>query len=423
MAMMGRGVLKFASTMLALGAAAVPATAQTAPAPQPTFRWDDHPSIRFGKGTHLDFRARFQADLRRSDAPLTDEDTTNFDIARRRLGVEGEIKNIVEFQVERELASGDAWRDVYANYKQFDAVQVQGGKFKIPFSLDENTSATNLDFIYRSRIAAFLAPGRDRGVMVHGRLAKRILRYELGLFDRDGRNARTRDPERVSGGQAIAGRVRVEPFRRSKTVMRELEAGVAFTGSDVEEGFPALRGRTALDAAFFKPEYLVSGRRRRLGVEAQWRPGPFSLKSEYIRVSSERRGLSVEDTDLSPLISNGWYVSGTWAITGEKKASGLDTPRKPILRGGFGAVEVAARVERLAFTSGAAGEAPSTSPRADVILGNGDRALTFGVSWYLNRWLKVQGNVIRESIDDPAQGPLPVQGTFWSRVLRLQLSI
>jgi len=423
MAMMGRAALRVVSAMLALGAAAAPVAAQQAPAPQPTFRWDDHPSIRFGKGTHLDFRARFQADLRRSDAPLTDEDTADFDIARRRLGVEGEIKNIVEFQVERELASGDAWRDVYANYKQFDAVQVQGGKFKIPFSLDENTSATNLDFIYRSRIAAFLAPGRDRGVMVHGRVAKRILRYELGLFDRDGRNARTRDAERVSGGQAMAGRVRVEPFRRSKTVMRELEAGVAFTGSDVEEGFPALRGRTVLDAAFFKPDFLVRGRRRRLGVEAQWRPGPFSLKSEFIRVSTERRGLSVEDTDLSPLISDGWYVSGTWAITGEKKASGLDTPRKPILRGGFGAVEVAGRVERLAFKSDAAGEAPSTSPRADVILGNGDRVLTLGVSWYLNRWLKVQGNVIRESIDDPAQGPLPAQGTFWSRVLRLQLSI
>jgi phosphate-selective porin OprO/OprP len=420
---MTRRALTLVSTAIALAGAAVPVAAQQPPAPQPTFHWDDHPSIRLGKGTHIDFRARFQADRRASDAPLSDQETADFDIARRRIGVEGEIKNIVEFQVERELISGDAWRDVFVNYKQFDAVQVRGGKFKLPFSLDENTSATNLDFIYRSRAATFLAPGRDRGVMVHGRVAKRILRYELGLFDRDGRNARTRDTERVSGGQTIAGRIRVEPFRRSKTVMRELEAGIAFTGSDVEEGFPGLRGRTALDAAFFKPDFLVSGRRRRIGVEAQWRPGPFSLKSEFIRVSDERHTLSVEDTDLSPLTSNGWYVSGTWAITGEKKASGLDTPRKPILRGGFGAVEVAARVERLAFRSDAAGQVPSTSPRADVILGNGDRALTLGASWYLNRWLKVQGNVIRESIDDPAQGPLPSQRMFWSRVVRLQLSI
>ena len=420
---MTRRVLTIAATAIALAGAALPAEAQNTPPPQPTFRWDDHPSIRLGKGTHIDFRARFQADARRSDAPLTDEDTAEFDIARRRLGVEGEIKNIVEFQIERELVSGDAWRDVFANYKQFDAVQVRGGKFKLPFSLDENTSATNLDFIYRSRAATFLAPGRDRGIMVHGRVAKRILRYELGLFERDGRNARTNDIERVSGGRTIAGRLRVEPFRRSKSVMRELEAGVAFTGSDVEEGFPGLRGRTALDGAFFRPNFLVSGRRRRVGVEAQWRPGPFSLKSEFIRVSDERRTLSVEDTDLSALTSNGWYVSGTWAITGEKKASGLDTPRKPILRGGFGAVEVAARAERLAFRSDAAGQPPSTSPRADVILGNADRVLTFGVSWYLNRWLKVQGNVMRESIDDPAQGPLPSQRMFWSRVVRLQLSI
>jgi phosphate-selective porin OprO/OprP len=178
-----------------------------------------------------------------------------------------------------------------------------------------------------------------------------------------------------------------------------------------------------LDTAFFKPDYPVSGRRQRRGVEAQWRPGPFSVKSEWMRVSDERLALSVEDTALSPITSTGWYLSGTWAITGEKKASGLDTPRRPVFRGGYGAVEVAARVERLEFRSSAPGQTPSTSPRADLILGNGDRVVTVGANWYLNRWVKVQGNIIRESIDNPAQGPLPSQPTFWSRVLRLQLSI
>ena len=71
-----------------------------------------------------------------------------------------------------ELEGENAWRDVYANYQQFDFVQVQGGKFKLPFSLDENTSPTNLDFVYRSLAARVLAPGRDRGVMVHGRAAR-----------------------------------------------------------------------------------------------------------------------------------------------------------------------------------------------------------------------------------------------------------
>ncbi len=83
------------------------------------------------------------------------------------------------------------------------------------------------------------------------------------------------------------------------------------------------------------------------------------MKSECIRVSDERLGLSVEDTNLSPITSTGWYVSGTWAITGEKKASGLDRPKRPLPGGGFGAVEVAARVERLAFKS----DAPARRPR------------------------------------------------------------
>ena len=57
--------LAIASLVFALAGAAQPAFAQAAPAPQPTFRWDDHPSIRLGSGTHIDLRARFSGDVRR----------------------------------------------------------------------------------------------------------------------------------------------------------------------------------------------------------------------------------------------------------------------------------------------------------------------------------------------------------------------
>jgi hypothetical protein len=53
---------------------------------------------------------------------------------------------------ETELNDNERWGDVYLDYRQFDAVRVQGGKFKLPFSLDENTSAANLDFVYRSMV-------------------------------------------------------------------------------------------------------------------------------------------------------------------------------------------------------------------------------------------------------------------------------
>jgi phosphate-selective porin len=415
-----------AQILRATSAAAVPADQEKANEGFPRITWDDHPSLRLGPGTRVDFRARFQWDLRRSEAPLGDDDDAEsgaLDLARRRVGIEGEILNIVDYQVERELKSTDPWRDVYANYKQFDAVQVQAGKFKLPFSLDENTSATKLDFVYRSRIAAFLAPGRDTGVMLHGRVALRRVRYEAGMFRHDGRNARIRDSERVYGGRTFAARIVALPFSASKSRWRTLHVGAALTTADVAEGLPALRGRTAFDARLYRPDVFVRGDRLRLGVEAQWRPGPFSIKAETIRLSQERLGESVEDTDLSPLVAKGWYVSGTWAVTGERKADGLDAPNRPFLRGGPGAIELAIRLESLRFTSGSGGTAASEGPRAEDILGNSDRALTFGVNWYLNPWIKLQLNGIRETISDPSQGPLPSQPSFWSRVLRLQFTI
>jgi hypothetical protein len=48
---------------------------------------------------------------------------------------------------------------------------------------------------------------------------------------------------------------------------------------------------------------------------------------------------------------------------------------------------------------------------------------SFGVNWYLNRWVKVQFNLIRDELTDPSLGPLPLQPSFWSRVWRVQLTL
>ena len=390
------------------------------------FRWTDHPSLRLGPGTHVDFRARIQGNLQSSDVSISDEESdSSIDIARRRAGIEGEILNLFDYQVEAELGvKRDPWRDVYLNYKQFDVAQVIAGKFKVPFSLDENTSATKLDFVHRSRIATLLAPGRDLGVMVHGRVLPRgWLRYELGVFNEDGSNARTYNTERVHGERTLAGRALVQPFRSTKSLASDLAVGVSFTTSELPEGVSDLRGRTELDAPFYVPAVVVSGQRQRLGFEARWRPGPFSLKSEYIRLSDERLGQSVDNTDLSPFVSSGWYVSGTWAVTGERKADGLDSPRRPILQGGFGAVELALRVERIRFGAGDDDLTASNAPRSEIILGNSDRVYTMGVNWYANRWIKVQANLVRNTIALPDQGPMPSQSGYWSRIVRFQFSM
>jgi len=390
----------------------------------PTFELNDHPSIVFGKGTHLDLRARFSADYDESDASTDDpSEKSALDLGKRRLGVSGEIKNVIEFQIEAELTETDPWRDVYGEVKYFDYARVRGGKFKIPFSLDENTGASRLDFLNRSLAARHLAPGRDQGVMVHGRVWEKVINYEAGYFQHDGKNARTSNPEKVFGDETFAGRVTVEPLRNKKDAIGELSIGVAFTHSDVPEGISGVRGQTVLEQTFFSgSDYPVNGPRKRTGIEMQFLPGPASIKAEWMRLETERRGESVEDTDLSPIVGEGWYVSGTYALTGEKK-SRVERPKKPLFQGGFGAVEVAARYESLEFKSGSSSEQGSRSPRADTILGNRDQVTTLGVNWYINRFLKVQANFVRETLDDPSQGPLPSKASFNSQMIRVQFSM
>jgi phosphate-selective porin OprO/OprP len=367
-----------------------------------------HPSIEAGDWLRVDFRARLQADVRKSEAPIRNDADGGVDIARRRVGIDGHVRNIVNYQFEYELGAHE-WRDAYLDYRQFRSVQVRAGMFKLPFGLDENTSATNLDFIYRSRISSRLAPGRDRGVTVHGRVWKNVVTYEGGAFRNDGDNARPSNSARVFGKRTLAARVLAQPFRNSKSALADLHVGGAISSTHVPLGFPAIRARTVFGASFYDSDVWVRGHRQRTGVEARWRPGRLSIQSEYIRLSDERRGQSVEDGDLSPLVAQGWYVSGTYALT-----------RK---RNRYGRIELATRFETLSFGSGGNPDERSTSARADAILGNIDRVTTLGANWHINRWVKMQANLIREDIGRPSMGPIPERASFWSRAFRLQLTL
>lgn len=406
----------------------LPASAQDEPGPRSrsegrwSFKWDDHPEVEWSGRLRVEFHARVQSDGRMSHAAIERGQGDTFDVGRRRIGIEGEVGEDVEFQLEGEIESGNPWRDAFVNYRRVRAVQVQAGQFKLPFGLEETTGGASLDFIYRSLVSTRLAPGRDNGLMLHGRLGGRTLGYEAGVFAHDGDNARPNGGRRVFGGRTVAARLVVEPFRRSKSSLSDLQFGVAFTRSALPEGFPAIRGRSVLGVSFFDSDLWVEGTRRRAGMQARWRPGRFSVASEFIRVSDDRRGQSRDSTDLPPFLSQGWYVSGTWVAVGASRASKVTEPDRPLFNGGFGSIQLALRLERLSLGAGAGTEPPSTSPRAESVLGNGDTATTLGATWHPNRWLAIEGNLVREVIGGAARDPFP-RVRFWSRLIRLQLAI
>ncbi len=415
------------SGVLALLLAPIPAAAQ-APTDspsnaKPTVRvdWNPRPSLRFGDVLRIDFRLKIQSDLRAFSPDQPTENGT-YELHRRRIGVEGRLFNRIEFQIEREMQEGGPWRDVYANVRVGEPFEVRVGKFKIPFGLEETTNTMDLDFIYRTRGSDELAPARDKGVMAHGRLG-RLFEYEFGGFKGDGDNARVNEPvfllpgeSAPESGRTFAGRVVATPFGRGGGAKPRF--GLAATSSTIAEGLNSLRGKTVFGSTFFHRMY-VSGDRIRLGAEAEWKPGPFGLRGEYIRVTEERARQGLGDVDLSDLVEQAWYVSGTWVLTGERKSGGVE-PRKSLLQGGAGAVEIGTRFESLRFSS-ASREGPAfDNPRADHVNPNQEQVWTTGVTWFMNRWLRIQGNAIRESFEDASRGPVADTPKFWSGVLRVQ---
>ena len=93
------------------------------------------------------------------NSALKPERSTEFEV-----GIDGTFLRVFEYQVEREFSGpDDAWRDVFVNIRPARAFQLQAGAFKIPFSREQLTGTSSLDFVYRSLAATYLAPGRDRG--------------------------------------------------------------------------------------------------------------------------------------------------------------------------------------------------------------------------------------------------------------------
>ena len=385
------------------------------------FSFEKNPSFRIGSNFRFDVHFKSQADWRDFPEQTADSDDV-FDVPRARIVVDGRATRYVEYQVERDMRDASRpWRDVFANVRPVRAFELQVGRFKVPFGLEQTTGIMDLNFAYRALASSYLAPGRDIGAMAHGRMLRNVLRYEAGVFREGGDNARVVDQIGSGGQRTTAVRIVTRPWTATRvSSLRNLEVGAAFTAGRVPEGLNSLRAETVPGDRLAERIY-VNGQRRRLGAELQWRPGSASVQGEVIRVSEERRGQGIDNENLPDAVQRGWYVAGTWLITGEEKKGKIE-PARPLLQGGLGAVEIAGRVEAITFGSRFTSEPAAPGPRAPRILEKRDAVWTVGMNWYLNEFLRVQANLIREQREEGGI-VLPTFGRTWSRTLRVQFQL
>jgi phosphate-selective porin len=399
----------------------------------------NRPSFRFGEFATVDMKAKWHLDFRGFDPNVWNppavvtalpETPPTFYLTRARLGLKGNITGRVKYEVERDMRQTfgsdhewHPWKDNYVDVTVHRFLQVQVGKFKMPYGMEANLSEDRLDFAFKSRVSDALSPARERGVMLHSKFLKpQRMEYKVGVFRFDGEGSDIHG--QPTGARTYAASLAGEPLRSMRPLpktLRHIYLGMSGTRGKIIPGLNGVSGSTFSNFTYFDHMY-VQGERTRIGTELSWVEGPIDVKAEYMHMSEERKQQGIRGDDLPDKISRGWYVMATWTPLGKLKSKGA--PKTPFLTGhGFGAVEFSARYDILSFYSAPGPGLPSRSPRAPTILPNGERTWTFGPTWYLNHFVKIQAHAQRERITDIERKSVFGIDTFWTGIIRLQLAM
>ena len=349
-------------------------------------------------------------------------------LRRVRPILEGHLQDRFSFRIVPDFGQGQSvLQDGYADIRFFSALQLRGGKFKVPIGLERLQSDTNSAFVEPAFPTA-LVPNRDIGFQLFGDLWDGLLSYAVGGFNgvSDGASGDvdTRD------GKDIAGRIFAHPFL--KTEWEGLNGlGIGFGGSYGRQkgtiSAPALPAyRTAGQLTFFSYHNtaanasavppvaanitVANGAVTRISPQAYYFWGPLGILAEYAR-SSQNITNGTSDAKLS---HDAWEGTASFVLTGEKASYKGVKPLKPFhpQNGRWGAVELVGRYNELRIDS-------KTFPTFSSATAAARRARSFGggVNWYLNDYIKLVASFERTGFQGGSvAGNRPAENLLASRL-------
>ena len=314
---------------------------------------------------------------------------------RARLGAEGTAFKDFAWRLEVDFAGNAvAIQDAYLQYNGFKHLQITLGQFKAPFGLESNNSDNYNSFVERGMFTnAFGNAGAERRLGAAIAYVRDSFTATVGVSGDNesvGRSTGalvTRAPDESAG---VNGRVTWEPINEPGKILHVGASAFWRTGLKVTDTADAIRlterPNVRVDNGNIIDSGIVTGvdNLYYAGVEATGVLGPFSLTGEYGHLTADRG-------DLPDYKADGFYVYGSWFVTGETrpfKNGNFDRvrPLNPFSnKGGTGAIELLLRYDELD-----AGKTPIIA-RA----GNDAHSLTFGTNWYLTANFKLQFNYIR----------------------------
>lgn len=290
---------------------------------------DGRTSFRVGGRLHMD-AATYRDDKRKLG--------NGTEIRRARINVAGRFEDRWRYRAEYDFAGNRvSLKDAWLGLSLAQHYSLKAGQFQAPFSLQQMTSSNHITFMERALPDVF-APGYKTGFgFTH---SGKDWSSSGSVFSGSG----SRPKSGVDAGWGVAGRVTYAPVTTNDRLLH--------VGASVDYQRPNSDNSVRLRTT---PETHVSDTRlldtddifnvknfRNYGLEAAARLHAFSLQGEYIMSTINRNGAPGLDF-------NGWYIAGSWFLTGEHRAYSV---RKGIFRGvhprhHYGAWELAARYSSL----------------------------------------------------------------------------
>ncbi|MEX2560278.1 MAG: porin [Pirellulales bacterium] len=355
------------------------------------------------------------------DPNITPQD--RFAFRRLRFGVQGDVKDLMEYKIEMEFAAANdvEFRDAYLGFSELPVLQtILIGNQKRPYGLDHLNSSNNNVFLERPFvIEGFNQDARRLGVVSYGVSEGQSYNWRYGVYNLrnvQDEGAFVSDHYQLEMAARLANTIWYDETSGGRGYAHWAIAGTAAhpdgsSGSDPARG-PGF-GRAANEARFFtRPEarstsrWLDTGRIAAadwyeiLALESVVNVGSVQVVGEYQHLWLQRDEIVVSDADLGLW---GGYVYASYFLTGEHmpwdRARGTLSGVKPFENffcvercrggsgGGWGAWQVAARWSYADFTD-------------DAVFGGIGEAVTLALNWYWSANARMQLNYINGRITD-----------------------
>lgn len=285
---------------------------------------------------------------------------------------------LVKFTANYTRSGGLELADNYLVYSGWKTALLTFGVFDPPFSLESMSTSSSLTFMERSLVVDALSERQSGGLAFLKRTPNHIFNGMLVFLN-------PKDNDLRQSGQALIGHYVYSPIALEGS--SSVHIGGSFSYRQNTNGnstqFRSLPEVATADN-YFVDTGTIDGAEKvlRMGFEASDVAGRFSWQTEVLSTRVIRNA-------ADRLYFWGAYAYASWFLTNDSRnydagtgSFGVVKPSTPVMHGGWGAFEVAARASYVDLTS------------RDLI-GGKESNISLGFNWYLNEKIRVMSNLTK----------------------------